>query len=422
MSDNRNQPGINSSDEFDCVPVKTCSGKGTLIAMYAIGLLLVGGLAFSLYWFLGESGGKVDAEMLSYLPADSQVIGGADLDELAKNNKLKELISRFDNGGDPLKELNETLKPTGLTIDDFSGVVFGDQIGAAERTLVFRTKKPFDKAKMAEVFGVKEEKKIGDKTYYGKDSGALYFPSETLMVFTTVKHLETIANKDFGKVVISAEMQELVKKAGKCHAWVVISRLAPSGEWLKSLDQFKGLPYLSADLINAAKEAKGAGISLKIDGEQLTITGTLLCSDKGAAEKAASALSKEIDERRNKDLAADKQFGVLVKLLPPDVQKAVEDFKQSLKSDRSGAYVTISGEFRLDGAANLLKEYFEIQKREFDRQVQEMQRSIQRQLDEATRKFNDRPKAEGKDPKLGESVSPKLEELVPPKKEEQPKK
>ncbi len=408
MSDIPNQSGINPSDESDhnAASGPTCSGKGPLIAAFSIGLLLVGGMAFSLYWFLGGSSAKVDAEMLSYLPADSQIIAGADLEELVKNSRLKELVGKLGDKEDPLKEANEKLKPTSLTVDDFSSIVMGATPGSGEQTVVFRTKKAFDKAKMAEAMGIKEEKKKGDKTYYATPREVLYFPSDTLMVITSEKQFETIAGRNSAKVLISEELQDFVRKIGKGNIWIAIARGAIPGDELKQIELVKGmgLPYLSADLIDAAKEAKGAGLSLKFDGDQVTIAGTLLCADKSAAKKAAAALSKDIDERRGKELADDAKFGAFSKMLPPEAQKTAEDVKKSLKSDQSGSYLTVSAEVRLDDASKLLKGYIDYQKRQFEAQMRQFEADM-------NRKFEQQFKAQ--DNKVG----PNLEKLTPPTKE-----
>ena len=392
MSVNPNEPERASGDtdvNRTVVSPTINSGKGALVAMYCLALLLVGGTAFSLYWFLSGYNDKFDAEMLSYMSANSNVIVGADLDALSKNSRLKELFRNFDKNYDPVEKLNEKLKYTGLTTDDFSRLLMGvvsDDIHEEQFAQVWRTKKPFDKAKMAEVFGheVVQQKK-GETTYFANRSGNIvYFPTDTLIVLTSGKHFETLTSKKPGKILVSVEMQEFVKKMSKGQAWVVASRAAFTDEDLSILNVIKGFPYFPEALMSAAKDAKMAGLSAKFDKENLTLSGSLVCRDKEQASKAETALEKEIDDRRTKDLADDELIGATLKILPTEVRNFGNDLKKTLKAERSGSQLTLSGELRINDAFTVVKMLSDYQRklaeREIERAMQEMMHAQEEQL------------------------------------------
>src|SRR4051794_34381642 len=83
-------PDDTRHDDFDRPRKKRKGGSGTAIALICLGLLLVGGLIFALIYFLG--GNNLDSEMLAYLPAETNVIVGVDVEELMKNEKVKNSV------------------------------------------------------------------------------------------------------------------------------------------------------------------------------------------------------------------------------------------------------------------------------------------------------------------------------------------
>jgi hypothetical protein len=358
----------NNEFDADARSRRKASGNGALIAMISLGLLLVGGMIFALVYFLSGSSGNLDSEMLAFLPADSNMISGLDADELLQNKKIKELLDKVPEKSDksPLTELNEKLKPTGLTIDDFSRILMGQEMAKGQPTFVFRTKKSFDKAKMAEYFGARQEQKKGDKTYYTSRWGdVVYFPSDTLIVETTEKHFETLSSKDPGKVLVSDEaLRDLAKKMSKGHVWAVMSRGALDDKEMKGVEGVKQLklPYLVPDLLDAVKDMKTAGFWTKLDGDNVKSGGVLICGNKDLADKAEKALKKEIDDRRDKSLENDPTIGVLFRQFPDDMKSLVGNFQKSLAVDRSGAALEISGTFNVSGV-DMIRNYFVVKQR-----------------------------------------------------------
>ena len=342
-------------------------GLGVTIGLAAAALLLLGGIGYLVYSLVGGGGGgdTYDTDMLAFLPAEANVVFGADVEELNKSAKLKELIGKSGKatGKDFIGEMNEKLKAGGLSIDDISRVIIGVNVDQAATgkdpptfAFVVRTKKSFDKAKVAQAMEFKDEKKQGDVTYYGnKEKEVVYFPEDSLMVATTEKHFEALNAKNSSKVAISDDLQELGKKMSKGHFWVVASRLPSTA--LNNIDSLKAIriPYVPTELIDALKEMKGGGISLKLDGDDLKMGFGLLCGNKDAAEKTEKAVQKEIDDRKGKNMADDPLWAKAGAGMPSEAKSVMESMQKSIAVNRSGALIEMSWSFGMNQLESVAK-------------------------------------------------------------------
>lgn len=343
---------------------KKKSSLPIMIGLSLAGLIALAGIGYLIYSLFAGGGGAYDTEMIAFLPGDSTMVVGVDLDELASNTKLKEFVQRVGKqaGEDPLKEANDKLKPAGLTTDDFSRLVVGGQMDkGAEPTAVVRTKKSFDKAKFAEFMDCKKEEKKDGKTYYSDGGdGVVYFPSDTLAVRTTKKHYETLA-KESGKVLLSEEMQDLAKKLSKGHFWVAMSKNALPKQAMDQIDLAKAvrIPYVPPEFIDAVKDMKGFGFWVKADGDKVKFGAGVLCNKQEVAEKAEEKMKKEIDEQRSKKLEDNDLIkqGLGSKEVPSEVKSMMTNLQKSFAADRSGALVEFSGEFTLGDLEGLIKQF-----------------------------------------------------------------
>jgi len=335
---------------------KKGSGIGLKIGLAVAGVLALAGIGYLIY-SLFSGGGNYDAEMVSYLPADSTVVGGAEIGELHKNEKFKGLVDKMSSqaGDKSLKDLDTELKPTGLTTADFSRVVFGGSPTGSEPTVVVRTTKAFEKAKLAEVLDCKKEMKKGDKVYYSNSSGkVVYFPSDTMFVLTNDKHFETLSSKESGKVLIPEELQEAAKKMSKGQVWVSISRKVLPTDYASKIDAAKAIriPYLPPELIDAVKDMKTAGLWAKADGEQVTFGLAMICNKSETAEAAEKAIQKEIDDNKSKNLADNplmKEAGEMATIAKP----LTESLQKSYAVSRSGDMIEVSASFLISDAEKI---------------------------------------------------------------------
>ena len=346
---------------------KKTSSLPVMIGLGLFGLIALAGIGYLIYSLIaGGGGGSYDTEMLAFLPAESTLVASVDCDELAGNAKLKEVVGNIGkmSGNDPLKEANEKLKPTGLTTDDFSRLVMGGTVDKGDPTIVLRTKKSFDRVKMAEFLECKKEEKKGDKTFYTNPNGGdavVYFPGDTLAVKTTKKQFETLSTKDSSKMMLTEEMQDLAKKMSKGHIWVAIFKNMLPKETMDQIDFVKAarIPYLPPELIDAVKDMKGFGFWAKADGDKIKFGLGVLCTKQEVAEKAESAMQKEIDEQRNKNLEDNpiiKNNPLLqTKEMPSEVKSLTSSLQKSMAVDRSGSLIEMTGGFGLSDLEAVMK-------------------------------------------------------------------
>jgi len=101
--------------------------------------------------------------------------------------------------GKPAAGYSVVVDDCGLTTDDFSHALIGgvyDDVQKGQFAIVFRAKRGFDKAKMAEIMGGQHaqknhtncQKKFPDKTANGGDT-APYFLKWKLLLATTLCHI-----------------------------------------------------------------------------------------------------------------------------------------------------------------------------------------------------------------------------------------
>lgn len=352
-------------DDFDRPRAAKKKGSGALYAMIALGVLLVGGLIFALIYFLGGSD-SYDSEMVAYLPAETNVMVGVEVEELMKNDKVKNMVTSFlQKDG---KEFYDKLKEAGMSENDFTRVLVGGEFnpkgggpGQDKFAVIIRAKKAFDKGKIAQVASLQEQEKNGKKYYKSTKEKDLfvYYPSDTLAVMVpSEKAIEGVMSRDGSKVAVSDEMQDLAKKLSKGHVWFAMSTAQFSNE----LGQVKNakIPDVPSELTDAVAGMRGVGAYAKIDGDKVTFGGGILCADSSSATKAADALQKKIDEQRGKNLNENPLFKGKVDGVPPAFKSLIEDVQKSAKADSSGAMLEVSASFSFSGMEQLINSYFDL--------------------------------------------------------------
>src|SRR5438132_1682268 len=103
------------------------SGSAALIAMICLGLLLVGGMIFALVYFLGGSSGNLDAEMLAYLPAETNSMAGIDVQDLMNNDKMKGIVGKLLQSP-PGSEVAAMLKKADISENNISRILIGGKL------------------------------------------------------------------------------------------------------------------------------------------------------------------------------------------------------------------------------------------------------------------------------------------------------
>jgi hypothetical protein len=334
---------------------KKKSNVGVMIALSVIGLLGLAGAGYLVYWLLSSN--NYDTEMMAYLPAETDVMGSIDAEDLMTNEKVKGYVKKFTQAAGN-KDMMDKFKQAGITEDDFSRILFGGKAhpGKGDEMLmavVVRFKKSVDKGKIASAMKTTEKKK-NDKSYYqgsGNDNNLyLFFPSDDLMVIaSTEKQIDSLTTNS-GKVAISAEMQDLGKKLSKGQIWFSFSRSVVDDQ-LKSVKELKGLiPFFSKELVDAIESMRGGGAYLNVDGDKVTFGFGMLCSESSLASKAAEALNKDLKGDANKN-----SWTQAISKMTPDLKNGADESQKSLSIDSSGAMLEISASASLTSIEPLIR-------------------------------------------------------------------
>jgi len=98
-------------------------------AAWVLALLVLGGVAFAVYWFVVRKDTAVSSSLAArVLPAEVNVVGGLDLGRLLADPKLR--AAAKDQGID-LAALEAQLASSGAQLSDLQALVFGGRMGEA---------------------------------------------------------------------------------------------------------------------------------------------------------------------------------------------------------------------------------------------------------------------------------------------------
>jgi hypothetical protein len=295
------------------------------VAILCLVLLIGGGGTFAYFYLQNHriGGPQVDNEMFACLPSETNFIVNVEFEELLQNAKIKDFVTtelpRHET------EFFRKLKETGLSEDDFSRILVGACVDKTDKMFastpagksppppppkkdeifvtVVRAKKPFDKSKISQVFGLKEQTNEGKVYYRALDNLFISFPREHLIVLASSEKTATeLANKDPNKVVLSEEMMDLSRSfSAKGQVWFAMSKSAFEAE--KKPGWPRPSSFMSRELIDVGDGWRGVGFGVKLDEKSLSVSGGILCQNPSIAEKGAIDAQKQIDAwRKDKSL------------------------------------------------------------------------------------------------------------------------
>lgn len=371
-------------------------GGNALFALVIVGLLVVGGGIFALFFFLGESP-RADDEMLAYLPADTSFIIAVDVEELKKAEKSRTWTTSLSQLDPAIIDL---LTRGGLSLStDVSHVVVGvrelkisapriapPRMGTGgmntkanlpvatpnaepdHASSVLRMKQGVDKAKLVAAWSAIELKK-GDKSYYlipshTADAALKCFfpPKDTLIVFTrNDKVLEKILAADPGKPSISEEMQYVARRVSKGPVWFAMSRRALPERMYIDIKGDGACPYLTTDTVEALKNTETAGGWLKLEDDRVEMTISLTCTESAIAGRAAEKLKQLFADNRTTDLNSNSSIADYKKkngtmMISPAVWDACGEIQRTAKVDFSNYALEVTASFAADDLTPLIVE------------------------------------------------------------------
>jgi hypothetical protein len=182
---------------------KRKGNKGLMIGLAIAGLAAIAGLVWLLVWLF--SGGSYDKEMMAYMPENTQILVGVDVDHLMSLDGVKELLDNNNmaaamaggfGGGAEI----EAFQKTGVKLKDIKRIMIGmpDPAKASGTVAVIRFRNSVDKGMINSAVSAAEQK-AGDKVYYRSSikGACLHYGDDDLLVIAE--------NEETMKKVLSKE-------------------------------------------------------------------------------------------------------------------------------------------------------------------------------------------------------------------------
>jgi hypothetical protein len=283
-----------------------------MIGLAIAGLAAIAGLVWLLVWLF--SGSSYDKEMMAYMPENTQILVGVDVDHLMSLDGVKELLDNNNfagamgagfGGGAEI----EAFQKTGVKLKDIKRIMVGmpDPTKGNGTVAVIRFRDSVDKGKINSAVNAAEQK-AGDKVYYRSSikGACLHYGDDDLLVIAENEEtMKKVLSKESGKIVINETLKELADKVGGGHVWAATSTNPLGGG---GGGGFGALGLLGGggrsgnndadEFLNVIKNAKGFAFSMKIDNKSVRATGYAKCADSSSASRGADAAKRAIREAK----------------------------------------------------------------------------------------------------------------------------
>jgi hypothetical protein len=238
-------------------------------------------------------------EAVKYLPADCGTVFGLDVADLVAAQPIWSLVEG---------SVTKGMADLGLTPQMVDHIVGGSSTplkdsvsngGANDKgygVVVFKTKSPYDAAKVKQGLKAGSAEQVAGKDIYklpGQPS-LLYMPSDTVLVLAHLPEdkITGLVSLKGDQPAVSADMSASIAKVGQAHAWMVIS-----GDQVKAMGSVPAggnmPPQMTSMLqptLNALAKAKGGALSAKLQGKQVRLVSSVVCDDGNAARQLSGGL------------------------------------------------------------------------------------------------------------------------------------
>jgi hypothetical protein len=299
------------------------------------GLVVLGGGALLLFSFLGGGG----EEPLGYLPSNSAMVGGANIQAILASpigTTMGPVLSS------PTMPFSKVMTATGNKPmnEAFDRVVFGgDQNGV---TVVVKTMASIDRNKLAEAFGSSSSTSIGGQRVYRLGGGgpkAMFVPNKRIAVFSDASdnQLDSIARSSGSKTAVSSDLTTLAGKFNSSTIWAVVGP-----EMLKDPSFQTGF---AAGLQSSPEgkafapvmqSARGAGVGIDFSSD-LVLRFGVQCADEAAASAAVAQIQAASAKSRT-----DPSNKLMMLALPAWAKKISTEIADSMQASTDGTFAMVS--------------------------------------------------------------------------------
>lgn len=295
--------------------------------------------AGTLYFILADISGGSD-DMLTYLPANSNFVAGANFESLWSSKLGAQARAAMNQAQ------NVDLSKTGLKPDEFlHEMVVGGHLplsGARMPQLrsgvaVFKTKVAFDHDKFVSGLGGYQKKELNGKSYYQKGNEAIFLPSNQLVVL-----IQNVRNSDLESILsakrpsLSSDVRSLIGKVRANSIWLV---MPIDEDTRKQIRQNAGAAPPDMKPI-ADSLGNASAVTLTVNLDSATVKVGLGMAVGGSAGQLATDL--EAAWKKNQNMIA---LGLLS--APPMLSDVAKELVQNVKFGSDGNLARISTEVKM---------------------------------------------------------------------------
>ncbi len=359
---------VRARPKFNKKPKKK-SGTGLVVALIlgVTFLFLLAGGAVGGYVFLNwnKNRGTGEEDLLAYVPADSQVIMGFDLNTLMSQPSLASVRDVI-KSGDSDNTLEACRKQTGLEYKDLFGRIViairepglnlrTGTTGLTMYTMVSRSTAPFNQNKIRKGMREPSRKSFDRKTYFQINETPftrLFMPSDRTILLSTVgdPEMEKLIGTEGTKPGLSPNALNLIREIQQDHFWVAIPTDGLMGGGFFPAEVGPGAPPQAEALAAAARKLQGITFRANVAGSQAKLNLALHFSD-GEAAKSATESIQGIWDNQIKPLG-----GLGLAAVPNDVRPLVEQLIQNAQFATLGTQSQVNCDITLEALAKALQE------------------------------------------------------------------
>lgn len=299
---------------------------GSVGGVLVLVLVGVGGFVWPGF-FLG--GGGRDTELVAFLPANPDVVGGVDAKALRARPGFMQQIEELAKQQGNLNSAQLDL------IKSADKAIFGSNSTSNQMVLAFDSPTPLEEEKVRQAFGAGAAQVVEGKKLFPKPGAAnewLAIPNNKTVVVASMEQTALVQHLQNPQGKLPPTLQESVGRVSQSHYWMAVNLQA----FQNQMQRFRappgqGIPGLDDNLFAALQRAQNLTLAINVPpGQGLKVQVALTCSNDQDAQ------SVETGANTLKGMLPLLGLGISDATL----KTALAEVNQSLKFERQNARVT----------------------------------------------------------------------------------
>lgn len=321
-------------------PKRKSGGSGAkvvlIVSAAVLGLAVLGGAAWLAFSLLG--GGD---EPLAYLPAESQIVISADMNQLWASPVGQTLDPLLSNPQFQVAKLKQATNAS--TRDVLQRVVLAIRPAGSkiETIAVVKGNASVDADKLGTAFsGTKSS--VGGRTVYKLPPGngllrTLAVPNKHVVIFADLSDepLGRVLKSGGKSSVLTGDMATLASKFQTSTIWAVAASSDPS--FKAGFQAALAANPAAKGIGDALQSAKGFALALNLAGSQVEVKFAALCPDAGTAQNVVTQMQQANEKSKN-----DAMSKAMMAMMPAAIKTLQEEAESSQQYTTDGSLAVMS--------------------------------------------------------------------------------